>query len=68
MQLGQLIPNAQLGQRYFRIFASGDNQTRLRRQVFNQQSDGMKYRCRINFVVIFNYEDEIVPDRSDFIQ
>ena len=62
-QLGQLAPGAQPGQGQARVFAGGDDQMHPRRQVLEQEGDGLIDRLGVDHVVVVEDQDEVVGDR-----
>ena len=59
-QFGQLAPGAQPGQGKLGIFAGGNDQVQLRRQVLEQKGEGLVNRLGVNQVVVVEDEDETV--------
>ena len=67
-QLGQLAPGAQPGQGERRILAGGDHQVHPRRQVLEQEGEGIVDRFGIDRVVVVEDEDEIVREGGDLVE
>ena len=66
-QFGQLAPGAQPGQGQLRILAGGDDQVHARRQVLEQEGEGVVDPSGIDNVVVVEDEDEIVRHGVDFV-
>ena len=67
-QFGQLTADAQAGQRQGRVFAAGDDQVHLRRQVLDEEGQGLVNRFGIDQVVVVKDENEIVGDGGNFVE
>jgi hypothetical protein len=63
-----LAPGAQPGQGQVRILAGGDDQVHPRRQVLEQEGEGIVDRSGIDNVVVVEDEDEIVRDGVDLVE
>jgi hypothetical protein len=62
-ELGQFSTTAQAGQRERWVRPAGDGQVQLRRQVVEQEADGLVYRWCVDHVVVVEHEDDPSPRR-----
>ena len=67
-QLGQLVPNAQTGQRERWILAGGNDQVDLGGQALDQKGKRIVNRLGINDMVIIQHEDKRILDGGDVIE
>ena len=66
-QLGQLAAGAQPGEGQTRILAGGDDQVHPRRQVLEQEREGLVVRPGVEHVVVVEDEDEVVGHGAELI-